>query len=354
MLETALDVVVDDVELLELEEAELDDELELGLELADGLELVVPPPPRHPLATTEKRTKNTIKTAALLLFTGFTRSLFMHIRVLNILLLALYNRQRFLFYSHVNLSEVLAWQRLIKSAFQSPLMNWEQWRPFYLRIVREMGYSVEKDREASHLLRALLLESDEYILREELSAVIGKKAYVFGAGPSLEVALKEFDFLDGTLIAADGATSALLEKGIAPDVIVTDLDGRVPDLKIANEGGAFMVIHAHGDNVNKLKAYVQLFSRILGTCQTEPLDIVYNFGGFTDGDRAAFLAEALGAREITLVGFDFGETVGKWSKPFLKDHSPAWESKRKKFAFARELLEWLEKNGRARLVYASP
>ncbi|WP_297508625.1 6-hydroxymethylpterin diphosphokinase MptE-like protein [Thermococcus sp.] len=233
-------------------------------------------------------------------------------------------------------------------------MNWEQWKPFYLRIVREMGYSVEKDREASRILRALLLESDDYILKEELEAVIGKKAYVFGAGPSLEVALEEFEFSDGTLISADGATSALLDAGIVPDVIVTDLDGRIPDLKIANDRGAFMVIHAHGDNVDKLTAYVPLFSRILGTCQTEPLDIVYNFGGFTDGDRAVFLAEALGARDIILVGFDFGETVGRWSKPFLREHSPVWESKRKKFAFARELLQRLEKNGRARLRYLRP
>ncbi|WP_297497681.1 6-hydroxymethylpterin diphosphokinase MptE-like protein [Thermococcus sp.] len=233
-------------------------------------------------------------------------------------------------------------------------MNWEQWKPFYLRIVREMGYSVEKDRKASQILRALLLEGDEYILREELEAIIGEKAYVFGAGPSLEKALEELDFSDGTLISADGATSALLEYGVVPDVVVTDLDGRIPDLKIANYRGAFMVIHAHGDNVDNLTAYVPLFSRILGTCQTEPLDIVYNFGGFTDGDRAVFLAEALGAGEIVLVGFDFGDIVGKWSKPSLRGHSPVWESKRKKFAFARELLQWLEKNGRARLRYLRP
>ncbi|MDV3103253.1 6-hydroxymethylpterin diphosphokinase MptE-like protein [Thermococcus waiotapuensis] len=233
-------------------------------------------------------------------------------------------------------------------------MNWEEWKPFYLRIAQEMGYSIEKDREAAQILRALLLEGDEYILKEELEAVIEKKAYVFGAGPSLEKALKELNFSGGTLIAADGATSALLDAGLVPDVIVTDLDGRIPDLRIANGRGAFMVIHAHGDNVDKLTAYVPLFSRILGTCQTKPLDIVYNFGGFTDGDRAAFLAEALGAREIVLVGFDFGDVVGKWSKPSLGEHSPVWESKRKKFAFAQELLKWLEENGRARLRYLHP
>ncbi len=233
-------------------------------------------------------------------------------------------------------------------------MRWDQWEPFYLRIVREMGYSVEEDRRAAQVLRALLLEGDDYILKEELAAVVGRKVYVFGAGPSLEDALKQFDFSDGTLIAADGATSALLDAGLVPDVIVTDLDGRVPDLRIANDRGAFMAIHAHGDNIDKLAAYVPLFSRILGTCQTEPLDIVYNFGGFTDGDRAAFLAEALGAREITLIGFDFGETVGRWSKPSLREHSPVWDSKRKKFEFAKELLEWLKENGKAEVSYLRP
>ncbi|HDZ35769.1 MAG TPA: DUF115 domain-containing protein [Thermococcus sp.] len=233
-------------------------------------------------------------------------------------------------------------------------MEWEEWKPFYLRIVREMGYSIEKDREAAQVLRALLLEGDEYILKEELASVVEKRAYVFGAGPSLGIALREHDFSDGTLIAADGATSALLEAGLVPDIIVTDLDGRVPDIKIANDRGAFLAVHAHGDNIDKLTAYVPLFSRVLGTTQTEPLDIVYNFGGFTDGDRAAFLAERLGAIEIVLVGFDFGNTVGRWSKPGLKEHSPVWESKRKKFAFAKELLEWLEKNGKAKIEYFRP
>ena len=228
-------------------------------------------------------------------------------------------------------------------------MKWEEWRPFYLRIVREMGYSVEEDRRAAQLLRALLLEGDDYILRQELATIVGRKVYVFGCGPSLERALREHDFSDGTLIAADGATSALLEVGIVPDIIVTDLDGRIPDLKLANDRGAFMVIHAHGDNVEKMSVYVPMFSRILGTCQTEPLDIVYNFGGFTDGDRAAFLAEELGAKEIILVGFDFGSVVGRWSKPGLREHVSIWESKRKKFQFAEELLEWLEENGKARM-----
>ncbi len=62
-------------------------------------------------------------------------------------------------------------------------MRWEDWKPFYFRIVREMGYSIEEDRKAAQILRALLLEGDEYILRDELEAVVEKKAYVFGGWP---------------------------------------------------------------------------------------------------------------------------------------------------------------------------
>ena len=241
--------------------------------------------------------------------------------------------------------------RLIYHHLQHSTMDWREWEPFYLRIVVEMGYSVEKDRRAARVLRDLLLESDDYILKDELAAVVERKTYVFGAGPSLGEALQDFDFPDGTLIAADGATSALLESGLTPDIVVTDLDGRISDIKLANDKGAFLVVHAHGDNMDKLTSYVPFLSRILGTTQSEPLDIIYNFGGFTDGDRAVFLAEELGAREITLVGFDFGDIVGKWSKPGLKGHAPVWKSKRKKFEFAKELLEWLEKNGRAEIRF---
>lgn len=228
-------------------------------------------------------------------------------------------------------------------------MKWTDWEPFYTQIVSKMGYDREKDREAAFLLRKLLLENKNYILVKDIKDRIKEKVHVFGAGPSLEKALENRNF-SGTLIASDGATSALLKYGITPDIIVTDLDGRFEDIKRSNALGAYVVVHAHGDNMDKLKAYVPQLKNVLGTCQTEPLDIVYNFGGFTDGDRAVFLAEELGAKEITLVGFDFGEIVGKWSKPYLEEHSPVWESKKKKFEIAQMLLDWLKKNGRARII----
>ncbi|CAB49908.1 6-hydroxymethylpterin diphosphokinase MptE-like protein [Pyrococcus abyssi] len=230
-------------------------------------------------------------------------------------------------------------------------MKWEEWKPFYERIVKEMGYSVEEDEKAAEILRAILIENDNYIIKEELNSVIMEKVYVFGAGPNLEEEIKGREFSDGTKIAADGATSALLKNGIIPDIVVTDLDGRIRDLLEASKR-SIMVVHAHGDNIDKLPLVVE-FPVVLGTCQTKPLDIVYNFGGFTDGDRAVFLAEELGAKEIFLIGFDFSGRVGKWSKPWLKDHVEAWEVKRKKLMFAKELIEWLAKNGKARIFLGS-
>jgi uncharacterized Rossmann fold enzyme len=46
---------------------------------------------------------------------------------------------------------------------------------------------------------------------------------------------------------------------------------------------------------------------IVATAQSAPLPRVYNFGGFTDGDRAVFAADALGAAEIRILGFDLDD-----------------------------------------------
>ncbi|USG99512.1 DUF115 domain-containing protein [Thermococcus argininiproducens] len=227
-------------------------------------------------------------------------------------------------------------------------MKWSEWEPFYQYILEVMGYDREADKKAALLLRELLLKSKNYVSPIELKERIREQVYVFAPGPSLDGKLNR-KFV-GTLIASDGATSALLENNIIPHIIVTDLDGRFEDIKRANELGSIVVVHAHGDNMDKLRTYVPGLKNVLGTCQTEPLDIVYNFGGFTDGDRAAFLAEELGAKRISLVGFDFGDIVGKWSKPHLNTHALIWENKKKKFQIAERLLDWLRRNGRAEII----
>jgi len=82
-----------------------------------------------------------------------------------------------------------------------------------------------------------------------------------------------------------------LVAGGHPHIVVSDLDGSISDLKRANAMCAIMVVHAHGDNMNAIEAYVPLLSAVLGTAQTQPEPLLLNVGGFTDGDRAVFLAK---------------------------------------------------------------
>ena len=95
------------------------------------------------------------------------------------------------------------------------------------------------------------------------------------------------------LVAADGATTALIEERISPDIVVTDLDGNLDDILLANLRGANIVVHAHGDNLEQIIKFTSFFNNVLGTTQAQPVGNVYNFGGFTDGDRAIFLAKLL-------------------------------------------------------------
>lgn len=104
-----------------------------------------------------------------------------------------------------------------------------------------------------------------------------------------------------------------------PHVIVSDLDGVMDDIIKANERCAVVVVHAHGDNITKLRSYVPQLQKIVGTTQSRPLSNVFNFGGFTDGDRAIYLAKHLGAKEIGIIGFDFEDaTVGEIKKKKLR------------------------------------
>jgi uncharacterized Rossmann fold enzyme len=134
---------------------------------------------------------------------------------------------------------------------------------------------------------------------------------------------------------------------------VTDLDGRIEDIIEACNRGSIVVIHAHGDNIDAMLKWVPKImenneAKVFGTSQVEPSPpVIHNFGGFTDGDRAAFLAEEMDARTITLAGMDLGETIGKYSKDrsskqLSRQEKDKWlTNKRTKLRFAKELLEWL-------------
>ncbi|MCX8204441.1 MAG: DUF115 domain-containing protein [Candidatus Nezhaarchaeota archaeon] len=234
-------------------------------------------------------------------------------------------------------------------------MSLEEWMPLYYEIARELGLSPAEDRRATLLLSSLLQHRPPSIVALE-RLLAGRRAIVFGAGPSLERALSYLDLEliheRFTLLAANGATSALLDYGVVPHVICTDLDGRVEDQLRSNTMGSVAVVHAHGDNVPSLERYVpSLPGPVVGSTQVEPAPGVYNFGGFTDGDRCVFLALWGGATEVFLVGMDLGPRVGKYSKPWLSRDVEAWGRKAAKNRIARRLLEWLAERSRSAKLY---
>jgi 2-amino-4-hydroxy-6-hydroxymethyldihydropteridine diphosphokinase len=219
--------------------------------------------------------------------------------------------------------------------------TFDDWLPWYNRILETFGYDQQRDQCAADLL-STLLEGRAGQVAELRKLIAGRPALVFGAGPSLEEDLREV-MKEGLLqktatVVADGATTAFIQiSRTAPNVIVSDLDGIISDILYAQRLCATVVIHAHGDNIDKLKKYVPEFPTAIGSTQASPRANVHNFLGFTDGDRAVFLAAGMGAKLIALAGMDFGYTVGKYSKK----HVASIEVKRKKLKIGKELLEWL-------------
>lgn len=233
-------------------------------------------------------------------------------------------------------------------------MEYSEWKAWYKEIAEALHLSEAEDQAATDRLSQLLNHPST---KEDLERLVrGRGAVVFGAGPSLEVDIKrakrEGVFSRVLTICADGATSAFLRYvGKSPDIIVSDLDGDMEDIVYANRKGGMVLVHAHGDNIPALNRYSPLFERpFIGTTQVQARPNVYNFGGFTDGDRAAFAAEAYGASPMILAGMDLGSLVGRYSKPGLSYAIHASEKKMVKLGFARRLLEWLAENGSADFV----
>ncbi|MDD1739026.1 MAG: DUF115 domain-containing protein [Methanothrix sp.] len=207
-------------------------------------------------------------------------------------------------------------------------MRFETWEPLYQEILEDFGFSRSRDLEAAELLSDLLRGRKSQLSAAE-TLLWGRRAKVCGNAPSLARELEERHGEpddDAALLAADGAVAVLLEQGIVPDILVTDLDGPFPAILKANQMGCIVAVHAHGDNLAALESYVPLLDRIIGTVQCRPPEGLYNFGGFTDGDRAVFLAREMGAASIELVGFDF------------EDQSVT-PRKKKKLAWAKKLID---------------
>ena len=209
-------------------------------------------------------------------------------------------------------------------------MDYEDWDIYYRQILKDFGYSRDEDERAARVLDAKL--AGDRIDPEALRPLFaGRDVTIVGNAPSLA---DEVTALVHPVVAADEATSVLRKAGIRPDVIVTDLDGDVTDQVAANAEGAVVVVHAHGHNVSAVETWATKFrGRVIGTTQSRPFGHIYNFGGFTDGDRAGFLADHFGATSLLLLGFDF-------ENPNPKDADR--ETKKRKLDWAYILLQRLD------------
>jgi uncharacterized Rossmann fold enzyme len=229
------------------------------------------------------------------------------------------------------------------------LMNLNEWLKWYDKLRAKFGYSVVEDQNAARFLSELL-EGRSLDLKTLSNIIYNRNVLVVGAGPSLDDILPRINSLKQfTTITADGVCQAMLENNNKPDIVVTDLDGSHEHLLQSDKMGSIMVVHAHGDNVDLMRNLVPKMKNCIGTTQVKPLQNVYNFGGFTDGDRAVFLANEFGAKNIVLVGMDFGEKIGRYSKTKIKHE----KLKIAKMAVGKELLEWLSTFSTAKLYNVS-
>ena len=223
-------------------------------------------------------------------------------------------------------------------------MFYKQYEKIYKKIAKDLNFNLKDDEKSSDTLNKLLQEKklvSENYLQKYLS---DKEVFVFGAGSSLENSIIKHKkkFKNKILISADGATSALLKNDLIPDIIVTDFDGNVIDQINANSKKSIVVIHGHGDNIDKIKKYLpKLKGKIIGTTQTNPGSYknLYNFYGFTDGDRAVYLADYFKAKKINLIGFDYNGEIGKYSFSKNKDI----RQKLKKLEWCKYLINLLKK-----------
>ena len=220
------------------------------------------------------------------------------------------------------------------------------WSSKYSQIIRVFGYKKQDDLKAALTLDSILQRP--FRMSELKKMLYGKPVFVIGAGPSLESSMPVIKkYNDVIKICADTALTHMIKNHIRPEIVVTDLDGDLALLKKISKTSV-VVAHAHGDNIEQLRV-TKNFKNCIGTTQTEKVGRIYNFGGFTDGDRCVFLASHFGASKIFLFGMDFGTKIGR--------HSDTKESERKiklkKLKYGKMLLEWLAPKSKSDLFILS-
>ncbi len=228
-------------------------------------------------------------------------------------------------------------------------MEFQEWEPTYEAILQLFQWERHADEVAAKALAEMIAPAHARAAWRHIGTDLKNRpdAVVVGCGPSLG-ALQAHDLPPGIVIAADGATSRLREIGIVPRIVMTDLDGNPDGLNWAAEQGASMAVHAHGDNQDRLHL-AKDWAVVAPSCQSAPpADYVRNHGGFTDGDRAVLLCEAMGVKRVRLVAFELGAESGPYS------HKTDPEIKSQKLGWAARILADAAERGNTRIEHWVP
>ncbi len=206
-------------------------------------------------------------------------------------------------------------------------MNFEEFEPVYEAILADFGFGRAADEHARDVAAGF---ATPFPL-DRFDDWRGASVAIAGAAPTLpdEVDLaREAD----VVVAASTAADVLLAADVDVDCMVTDLD-KNPGTGVAlTERGVPVLAHAHGDNVPAVREWLPRYDDewTLVTTQAAPRGPVLNPGGFTDGDRAAFLADHVGAERLVFPGWSF-------------DDPTVDAMKARKLTWAARLLRWLER-----------
>jgi len=201
-------------------------------------------------------------------------------------------------------------------------MKLREWLKIYRNLAKDLNINESLDYLARDIIFKLgigkLLNSDvlKAKIKDKTVAVVG-----------LCITKKELQSINEEVVITSGKSIVKVREydaNFVPDVHVTDLEEEEEIIVNLEKNGCILVIHAHGDNIERIRKIVPKLSSFVATTQVQPIKGVYNFGGFTDGDRAAIIAKVMQAKAIKLYGFDFKKVDNplkrrkmKWAKIVL-------------------------------------
>lgn len=206
-------------------------------------------------------------------------------------------------------------------------MNFQIFEPVYEAILSDFGF----DRAADERARDVAADIATPFPLDRLGDWRGETVAIAGAAPCLSDEVEIARNAD-VVVAASTAADALRDRGVDVDCMVTDLDKNPETAAALTHGGSPgrgprpRRQHPRGPRVAPRFAD----EATLATTQAAPVGPIRNLGGFTDGDRAAFLADHVGAGRLVFPGWDFDDP----------DVDPM---KARKLDWAARLLRWLER-----------